>query len=593
MKFAYLIKGGTVVDGTGAPAYKADVRIRDGLIAEIASDLAPLPRERVFDADGCHVTPGFVELHNHWDGAIWWSPDMDPLPGYGVTTSINGNCGFSAAPISDDPVIRREIVDIFNFFEDIPEEAMLQLMPWSWRKWSEYQQVLKSSLRLPVNFASYCGHIPLRLATMGLDAWERAATDAEITQMCELLDDALVAGALGLSSNLIDNDKHNRPICSKLADDKEWGALLDVVSRHPGATLQVPTDNFMRKDSPESGERLARLAGPRGIRMQWSGVPQLMFQADLTVKGRELHERFRAEGHEFYTMFHHESPTSMMNFIRSLVFAQNGNPVWHELIETPTEEGKLALLADPAWRDRARDSWDHQYPHSYLNFPDKMFLHESESGCGPVGCSLAEYMHDSGFNHASDAMAEWLLVNGVESTILKTSWERNAEIIVELLRDPMALGNLSDSGAHGKMFCGAGDNISVLTKYVRDLGRITIEEGINLLTWRSANFFGLHDRGRLLPGMRADLVVFNLDEIERRPEERLWDVPDGHGARTYRYTRKPAPMRFTLVNGVPTFDHGAFTGKFPGEFIGPAPELPTAEHTNKSDRHERSSLLAS
>jgi N-acyl-D-aspartate/D-glutamate deacylase len=572
MQVRYLIKGGTVVDGTGAPAYRADVRIEGGLIAEIAADIAPAQRERVIDATGCYVTPGFIELHNHWDGAIWWTPTMDPLPGYGATTSINGNCGFSAAPISDDPAVRREIVDIFNFFEDIPEEAMLNLLPWTWRRWSEYQATLKSSLRLPLNFASYCGHIPLRLAAMGLDAWDRAASDAEIAHMCDLLEDALSAGALGLSSNLIDNDRRDRPICSKLAEDKEWAALMDVLARHPGATLQVVTDNFMRQDSPQMGERLARLAGPRGIRMQWPGVPQLKFQARLAEKGRALHERFKAEGREFYTIFHYESPTSMMNFVRSLVFAQNGNLVWHEMIEAAGEDEKLAMLADPAWRGRAREAWDNQYPHSYLNFPESLHLHESETGYGPVGCTLADYMRRAGIDHASDAMAEWLLVNGVESTILKTSWERDEDLVVELMRDPKALGNISDSGAHGKMFCGAGDNVLVLTKYVRDLRRITIEEGVNLLTWRNADFFGLHDRGRLLVGKRADVVVFNLDEIERRPETRAWDVPDGRGARTYRYTRDPAPMRLTLVNGVATFDHGAFTGKFPGDFLRPCPD---------------------
>jgi N-acyl-D-amino-acid deacylase len=573
MQVQYLIKGGVVVDGTGAPAYRADVRIRDGLIAEIGENLVPAQRERVFDAAGCYVAPGFIESHNHWDGAIWWTPTMDPLPGYGATTSINGNCGFSAAPVSDDPAVRREIVDIFNFFEDIPEQAMLELLPWTWRKWSEYQGTLKERLRLPLNFGSYCGHIALRLAVMGLQAWDRAATDAEIARMCALLDDALGAGAMGMSSNLLDNDKHDRPICSKLADDKEWGALLDVLARYPAATLQVVTDNFMRQDSPQSGARIGGMATARGIRMQWPGIPSLKFQEKLVAPGKALHERFRAEGHEVYTIFNQVSPTSMVNFIRSLVFAQNGNLVWHEVIEAQTEAEKLALLADPDWRDRARHAWDHeQYRHSYLNFPEHLQLRDSETGYGPVGCSLSDYMRQTGINHTSDALAEWLLVNGVESTLLKTSWERDEDILVELMKDPMALGNVTDSGAHGKMFCGAGDNVLLLTKYVRDEGKITIEEAINLLTWRAANFFNLHDRGRILEGKRADVVVFNLDEIDRRPEVKVFDVPDGTGARTYRYTREAAPMRLTLVNGVATFDHGAFTGKFPGEFISPAPD---------------------
>lgn len=261
-----------------------------------------------------------------------------------------------------------------------------------------------------------------------------------------------------------------------------------------------------------------------------------------------------------------------MNFGQSLVFSQNGNPVWQELVNAKTWDEKAAMLADPDWRERARNSWDNQTPTSYLNDPTALFLRESESGVGPIGMTLAEYIVRTGINHPSDAMARWLLENGAESIVFKKSWERNEEVLMELFRDPRALANISDSGAHGKLFCGTGDNIKLLTEFVRDTNRLTIEEGIHNLTGKLANFFGLHDRGTITEGLIADIVVFNLAEVEARAEEKLWDVPDGKGGRTYRYTRAPAPMRLTLVNGIPTFDNGAFTGRFPGAFIGP--ELP-------------------
>jgi len=306
-------------------------------------------------------------------------------------------------------------------------------------------------------------------------------------------------------------------------------------------------------------------------------VPTLEFQQRIRPAGLALHERFKAEGREFYTNFHHVSPTSMINFIRSLVFSREGNPVWHEMIEAEGEAAKLALLADAGWRERARRSWDGQYPHSFLNKPDALTLHDSETGYGPVGCTLADFMAASRIEHPSDALAEWLLTNGVESTVLKRSYGRDEDLVLALARDQKALGNFSDAGAHGKMFCGVGDNIYLITKYVRDLGALSIEEAINILTWRNANFFGLRDRGRVRAGGRADLVVFNLHEVERRPEVKTWDVPDGEGGRTFRYTRDPAPVRLTLVNGIPTFDHGAFTGKFPGQFIRPEGATPSAQ----------------
>src|SRR5438067_2796116 len=129
-----LIKGGTVVDGTGAPAFPADVRVRGKIIAEVAPGLEPADGERVIDAAGCFVSPGFIESHTHFDATMWWQPDLDPLPGYGATTVVMGNCGFTAAPVSDDPEVRMERIKIVSFFEDIPEVPFVRNLPWDWSK---------------------------------------------------------------------------------------------------------------------------------------------------------------------------------------------------------------------------------------------------------------------------------------------------------------------------------------------------------------------------------------------------------------------------------------------------------------------------
>lgn len=578
MEIRLLIKGGTVVDGTGAAAYAADVRVADGKIVEIGQGLSAGTGERMFDAAGCIVAPGFIETHNHWDGGVWWTPNLDPLPGYGATTSINGNCGFSLAPAPAGEEDRHDVIDIFNYFEDIPEEPMREIVPWDWSTWSEYKASMQQKVRLPLNFCSFCGHIPMRLAVMGQDAWSRAATADEIARMCALLDDALAAGAMGLSSNFLDYDKYERPLPSQLADDAEIAALMAVVARYPGATVQVILDYFMRHTANESLERWGGLAKAAGIRLQWAGMPTLDFMAKQLPRAQELHEQFKAEGLPFYTAFNVISPTSVINFGRTLVFGQNGNPVWQDLVNQPTWAAKAEMLADPAWRARAREAWNNQFAHSLLHDPTAMLLRESESGYGPVGVTLAEYMKQSNYSHASDAMAEWVLHNGQESTILKRSWSKNEDTLNALLTDTHSLANVSDAGAHGKLFCGAGYNVFLLTDYVRDRKVLSLEQGVHMLTWRLAEFFGLHDRGRIAVGLAADIAVFDLDEIEMRPEKKTWDVWDGTGGRTYRYTRDPAPMRLTLVNGEPTFDRGEFTGRYPGAFVGPCIEadLPLA-----------------
>jgi len=568
-----LIQNGTVVDGTGAPAVRADLRVRNGRIAEIGPGLLPAPGERTVDATDCYVTPGFIEAHTHFDGSMWWQPDLSPLPGYGATTVITGNCGFSTAPISDDEAARREVVKIFSFFEDLPEELFLRHLPWDWRRWSEYKASMTRTVRLPVNYAAMVGHIPIRLAVMGLEAWQREATAEEIGRMCELLDDALAAGALGMSTNLMDHDGADRPVPSLKAGDAELRALFEVLDRRPGVLVQVIVDTFMRMTAPASLERLSRLLDGLSVRMQWAGLPTLDFQRPVLPLLQAEHERFKAEGKDFWTAFTHVSPVNTLSLTKSLIFAQSNDYAWHEVVLAETDEAKERLLRDPEWRARARDSWDTKaWPHAPMNRPDALLLRNSDNGAGPVNLTLAQYQAQTGAAHRSDAMADWILRNGVKSTVHMAPFPMNEEIVIELLRDPMSVGNVSDAGAHTQMFCGPGDNMLLFTHYVRN-GRITMEEAVHVQTGKLARHFNLQGRGDLKVGAWADVTVFHLDEIEQREEEKIFDVPDGRGGMTWRYTRKPAPVRLTLVNGVPTFDRDGETEARPGAFLSPGADI--------------------
>lgn len=568
-----LIKGGTVIDGTGAPGFKADVRIQGDLIVEVGIDLAQRD-ERVIDASGCQVTPGFIESHTHFDGTMWWQPDLDPLPGYGATTVILGNCGFSPAPVSDDEAARLEMVKIFSFFEDIPEAPFVKNLPWNWRTWSEYKQSLTSRVRVPANYGAFVGHLAIRLAVMGLDAWKRVATPDEIRAMAAHLEDALEAGALGLSDNLHDHDGQNRPVPTLVADDAEFSALFDVLERFPGRTYQVILDTFMRKTAPASLDRLARLLKGKKVRVQVVGaIPSLDFQKDIRAIMEPQMARLQAEGYDFWAGFSHVSPTNTLSIERSLIFAQSNDYVWHEVVLAETAEEKQKLLRDPDWRARARKSWDNEvWRHSPMANPHTLHLRNSENGFGPINLTLKEYADELGM-HASDAMAEWLLANGIGSTVHMAPFPKDEELTARLIRDPKTVGNISDAGAHLQMFCGGGENILILTKYVRE-GLVSLEEAIHALTGKLARHFGLSDRGIIRPGMRADITVFHMDEIERREEYKRFDVPTGDYGISWRYTRDAAPMRLTLVNGMPTFMNGRFTGALPGEFISPsAPAL--------------------
>lgn len=564
-----LIKGGTVVDGTGAKAFPADVRVRNGVIAELARNLEA-DGDRLVDATGCYVTPGFIESHTHYDAAMWWQPDLDPLPGYGATTMILGNCGFTAAPLHPEKAAQREMIGIFSFFEDIPEGPFLQNVPWDWLKWSEYRQSVERNIRSPLNYATFVGHIAIRLAAMGLDAWERKATKEEIARMASLLDDALAAGALGLSDNLHDHDGTNRPVPSMIADDAEYSALFDVLQRYPAASYQVIVDTFMRKTGPASMKRLEALLEGRKIRMQVAGgVPTLEFQKDILPAMQEAVASMRAKGIDVWPGVSHVSPTNVLSLVKSLIFAQCNDYVWHEVVLAEDHDEKARLLADPDWRARARESWDTKaWKHSPLANPQTLHLINSDNGAGPTGITLKEFA-DSRKQHHSDAMADWILANGTMSTVHMAPFPKDEALTLALMRDPKTVGNISDAGAHLQMLCGGGENALLLTQYVRDEKTMTIEEAVHVMTGKLADHFNLKDRGRIAVGQRADITVFNLAEVERRPMIKAFDVPDGKGGYGWRFTREPAPMRLTLVNGRPTFENGRQTAERPGAFLSP------------------------
>ena len=327
-------------------------------------------------------------------------------------------------------------------------------------------------------------------------------------------------------------------------------------------------DLFRSMTCVESIERLARLADGLDVRVQWGGIPTLEFQKQMGLQEPlvALHERFAREGRDFWTAYAHVPPTVTISVEKSLIFAQSNEYVWHEVVEAETEAAKRALLSDPAWRERARKSWDTEcFDFGPFREPQvrQLWLQNSANDAGPLGLSLGEYADRLGV-HCSDAMAEWLLANGLESTVNLPPFEKDEAMVVRLLEDPMSVGNVSDAGAHGQMLCGAGENMLLFTRFVRERGDIALEQAVHVQTGKLARHFGLRDRGEIAVGKRADLTVFALDEVERRPMRKVADVPDGKGGFSWRWTRDPAPVRLTLVNGEPTFEDGAATGTFPG-----------------------------
>jgi N-acyl-D-aspartate/D-glutamate deacylase len=266
----------------------------------------------------------------------------------------------------------------------------------------------------------------------------------------------------------------------------------------------------------------------------------------------------------------------VLNFFTSSSFAQANEYVWHEVIKAPTEAAKLALLNDPDWRARARDSWDNKaFKQSLVGTPWKMLLNDSATGAGPLGLNLQQLAEQRGV-HPSDALADWVIANGLDSIVAREPHPMSAELTLRMIKMDHTVGGISDAGAHGQMLCGGGENILYFTDFVRDRAILSIEEAVYVQTGKMAEYFNFGDRGVIAPGKRADLTVFNLDEVERRPMRRVYDVPTGDDKMSWRFSRDAAPMRLTVVAGEPTFEQGRFTGALPGRMIGPTPALALA-----------------
>jgi N-acyl-D-amino-acid deacylase len=560
-----LVRGGTVLDGTGAAGFRADVRIRNGRIAEVGANLR-VGDERVIDAGGAYVTPGLIECHTHYDGPMWWMPSLDPLPGYGATTAVMGNCGLSVAPMSANMADRRGMIGIFSFLEDIPQRTFEKEMPWNWQSWGEYRRALRDCPSA-ANLSTFVGHLNLRIAVMGEAAWERKANAEERAMMAAMLDDGLKHGALGLSTNFFDNDANDRPVPTKLADEAELIALLDVMARYKGVILQFIANLLKPHEIVNEVEYLSKLCTPRNVRMQLLAIPSSREDTGSRNKLVQFIETANANGADIWSGYGVRPLSVSLNFERTLVFNLQGAFAWDELSNKTPKDQKIAKLKDPEWRARARHEWDNLKPGAVLNRVEH-YLNNSENGVGPVDVTLSAYAKELGL-HTSDALAEWLVRNGTGSTVGEEPRPLDDNTVVEMLHKPFTLTGVSDAGAHGQLFCGAGVSSYLLTHFVRDSGQISVEKMVQVLTSQIATHYNLADRGVIAPGKIADIAVFALDEIDFRPEQRVVDVPDGEGGMSWRYTRAPAPFRATIVNGVPTFENGAYTGELPGTLIGP------------------------
>lgn len=549
-----LIKGGVVIDGTGSPGLASDIRVRDGRTVEIGPNLSR-GSERVIDAAGAVVTPGFIDSHTHFDATIYWDPMCDPMPQHGITTIVAGNCSLGLAPIR--PGDRALQMDCFSYIEDIPLDILNSAIPWSWETFGDYAKAL-SERRLGLNLLTFVGHTQIRAFVMGEASWERAATADEIKEMAAVLDRALAAGALGMSFTLFDRDRKGRWVPSVLADDAELDAMCAVLAKH-GASFQfVPTGDSAEKII-EQLERLGRHLGKHGVIGLYNIVVHVGGDPTRSVKLLACLEKLQREGVKLYGMVSPRSFDLSVAFHETICFIEA--PAWNELVQAKPGD-KAAMLKDPAWRARARTDADNS-PSVMFPFkqPELLRINTAKDPKGQewIGRTLGELVKARG-GHVSDVLADWAQENDCDATFVYPIANTDYDAVAALLKNPVTFVSGSDAGAHLQMFCAAGDCTLLLTRYVRERKDLTLEAAVHSMTGRQAALLGLPDRGVLAPGKVADIAIFALDELDYGAEFTVNDLPGG----LPRRSRKPGGYRYTIVNGAVVQEGGKATGELSG-----------------------------
>jgi N-acyl-D-amino-acid deacylase len=559
-----LVRGGTVVDGTGAPPRDADVRIRDGVVAEIATGLVP-DREAVVDAHGAYVSPGFVDCHTHYDPSVWWDPLVDPMPQHGVTTVVTGNCSLSLAPVREADRVGAS--DVFGFIEDIPVDAFATGIPWTWESYGEWRDALRAH-GTAVNVAALIGHSNLRVYVMGDDAWTRAATRDERAQMAAVLAESIAAGAIGLSTSFVDQDRHGNPVPSRAAEDVELQTLIQTLGDTPGPARVLEFLPWIKELDRQlvDIDRVARWCGEVGVPCTWNQLAENGRDPSRAERILDQAHALHADGCRVYGQVSPRPFDLHLSFDQTPAFV--AVPAWGRFIAQPTADEKRATLADADWRAAARADWD-RVGDGFTIFPvsrlDRVRLTSVRDGEEQfLGRSLADVVAARG-GHPSDVLADWVLEHDLTPGMVAEALSNNdAAGVSKLVADPTTVVGASDAGAHLQMMCGAGDSTLLLTEHVRDRADLTVEQGVHQLTGRLADVFGLRGRGVLAPGQAGDIVVFALDELEYRPDRTVHDLPGG----APRLTRPPGGFRVTAVDGVVTQQDGEATGARPGGPLG-------------------------
>jgi N-acyl-D-aspartate/D-glutamate deacylase len=556
-----LIKGGQVVDGTGAPARQADVGIRDGRIAAIGRLEGPA-RETI-DASGRIVAPGFVDVHTHYDAQVFWDQTLSPSLYHGVTTIVGGNCGFSIAPLSKDA--GEYLMRMLARVEGMPLESLRVGVPWDWSSFGEYLSRLDG--RLAVNAGFMVGHSAIRRVVMGERAVGHAATPAELEKMRDLLRRSLAEGGLGFSStrSAAHNDADGQPVPSRHATLEELYLLCRTTGEFPGTSLEMlpGTSTFSEEDK----EILTNMSLEAGRALNWNLIAPRSDMPEVAINQLGASDYAAERGAVVLALTVPQEIEGRVNLHSA--FAFDALPRWAKYMQLPIE-ARMEALRDPSVRAELRRGAEEQGagPLKALTRWAQIGVRETfnPENAALRGRTLGEIAKERGVD-PFDLLLDLALSEGLRTSFSSpTEGQTDAEswrLRAESWKDPRTIVGASDAGAHLDMIDTFAFTTQLLGRGVREMKLISVEEGVRQLTDVPARFYGLRERGRIEEGWHADLVVFDVERIAKGPTYTRVDLP----ADAPRLYADAIGVDHVVVNGEVVVRDGAETGRRPGTVL--------------------------